>query len=81
MKIVNFTHQGLARLGVCDGDSVVDLKMAAPELPGDLVALINQGEPGWAAAKKAVASATPAQRRPLADLALRPPITRPGKII
>ncbi|OGA28190.1 MAG: 5-oxopent-3-ene-1,2,5-tricarboxylate decarboxylase [Betaproteobacteria bacterium RIFCSPLOWO2_02_FULL_65_24] len=81
MKIVSFTHQGGARLGVCDGDTVVDLKAAAPDLPADLIALINMGEPGWAAVKKALASASPEQRRPLSSLALRPPIARPGKII
>jgi acylpyruvate hydrolase len=81
MKIVCFTHQGAARLGVCNGDSVVDLKQAAPDLPGDLIALINQGDAGWAAVNKALASATADQKRPLSSLALRPPIPRPGKII
>ena len=65
MKIVNFEHQGAGRLGVVDGDSVVDLKLAAPDLPADLLALINMGDAGMAAAKKAVAAAKPEHKRPL----------------
>ena len=40
MRLVTFDQNGAARLGVCAGDSVVDLSKAAPELPRDLVALI-----------------------------------------
>lgn len=81
MKIVSFQHQGLNRLGVVDGDSVVDLKLASPDLPGDLVALINMGEWGRSAVKRAVSVASADQRRSLSGLAFRPPIARPGKII
>src|SRR3990172_7148799 len=81
MKIANFSHQGVARLGVVDGDSVVDLKLAAPDLPGDLVALINMGNAGFDKVRAAVKAAKPEHRRALSGLALRPPIPRPGKII
>ncbi|MSQ52344.1 MAG: FAA hydrolase family protein [Betaproteobacteria bacterium] len=81
MKIVNFEYQGAGRLGVLDGDSIVDLKLAAPELPSDLLALINLGEAGMAAAKKAVAAAKADQKRPQAGLKYLVPIPRPGKII
>ncbi len=81
MRIVSFNHQGLSRLGVVEGDSVVDLKTAAPDLPGDLVALINMGEAGFAKARAAAKAAKPGDKRILAGLALRPPIARPGKIV
>ena len=76
MKIVNFSHQGLSRLGVMDGDNVVDLTMAAPELPADLIALINLGDAGFAAAKKAAANAAAAYKKPFSSLTLLPPIPR-----
>ena len=81
MKIANFTHQGMARLGIVEGDSVVDLKLAAPDLPADLVALINMGNAGFDKARAAARGAKPEHRRPLAGLVLRPPVPRPGKII
>lgn len=81
MRIVCFEHQGAARLGVVDGVSVIDLKEAGPDVPSDLVALINQGERGWAAVKKAMGSATAGQKKPLSSVKLLPPIPRPQKII
>ena len=33
MKLATFTHSGTTRIGVVDGDEVVDLSAAAPELP------------------------------------------------
>ena len=44
MRLVTFDQNGAARLGVCAGDSVVDLAKAAPDLPRDLVALIRAGK-------------------------------------
>jgi 2-keto-4-pentenoate hydratase/2-oxohepta-3-ene-1,7-dioic acid hydratase in catechol pathway len=81
MKIANFMHQGLARLGVVEGDSVIDLGLAAPDLPSDLIALVNLGQAGFDRARAAARSAKPEHRRALAGLELRPPIPRPGKII
>jgi acylpyruvate hydrolase len=79
MKIVNFSHQGTQRLGVVDGDSVVDLKAAAPDLPSDLVALINMN--GFDKARAAAKSAKPEHKHALSALKLLPPVPRPGKII
>jgi acylpyruvate hydrolase len=79
MKIVNFSHQGTQRLGVVDGDSVVDLKAAAPDLPSDLVALINMN--GFDKARAAAKGAKPEHKLALSALKLLPPVPRPGKII
>src|SRR3954468_3661237 len=79
MKIVNFLHQGKQHLGVVDGDSVVDLSAAAPDLPADLVALINMN--GFAKAAAAAKNAKAEHKKPLAGLKFLPPVPRPGKII
>ena len=80
MRIVSFDHQGAARLGVVEGDSVVDLADAAPDLPRELGALLRR-EGGLAAAAAAAKAAKPAARRAFKGLRLLPPVGNPGKIV
>jgi acylpyruvate hydrolase len=81
MKIVGFEKDDAPRLGVVDGDNVVDLQAVDPRIPGDLGEWLaaNDGElkPLADIAKRAPASA----RRPLAGLTFGLPVTRPGKIV
>ena len=42
MKIVAFEGQGGPRLGVVEGDQVVDLQAADPKVPGDLGEWLRQ---------------------------------------
>ena len=81
MRLVTCDRNGAARLGVCVGDSVVDLSKAAPDLPRDLVALIRAGKDAFAAAERAAKGTSAAARIPLAQVKLLPPVARPGKII
>lgn len=81
MHLVTFDQNGAARLGVCIGDSVVDLAKAAPNLPRDLVALIRAGKDAFATAGGAAKNAPTAARIPLAQVKFQPPVTQPGKII
>ncbi len=80
MKIVGFEANGL-RLGVVEGDSVIDLQAVDANVPGDLGEVLRRGngdlKPLADLAKKAPASA----RRPLAGLKYGLPVARPGKII
>ena len=81
MKIVAFEGQGGARLGIVQGDQVVDLNAADASVPTDLGEWLarNNGEtkPLAEIAKRAPASA----RRPLAGLTYALPVGRPGKVI
>jgi 2-keto-4-pentenoate hydratase/2-oxohepta-3-ene-1,7-dioic acid hydratase in catechol pathway len=81
MKIVAFEEQGGTRLGVVEGDIVVDLQAADSKLPSDLGEWLrnNNGDtrPLADIAKRAPASA----RRPLAGLRYALPVGRPGKIV
>jgi len=81
MRIVNFLEKDGARLGIRVGESVVDLSVAAAELPRDLGALFAAGPQALAAAKRAAASAKPESVRAFADLQLLPPVHQPSKII
>ena len=80
MKIVGFEADGL-RLGIVEGDQVIDLQAADPKVPGDLAAVLaaNNGDlkPLGDIAKRAPASA----RRPLKGLKFGLPVARPGKIL
>jgi len=81
MKIVGFESGNAARLGVVEGDQVIDLQAADSSAPSDLGEWLRRGNGDLAAlrdlAKKAPASA----RRPLAGLKYTLPVTKPGKII
>ena len=80
MKIVGFEANGL-RLGVVEGDNVIDLQAVDASLPGDLGEVLRRSngdlKPLADLAKKAPASA----RRPLAGLKFALPVAHPGKII
>jgi acylpyruvate hydrolase len=80
MKIVGFEAAGL-RLGVIEGDQVIDLQAVDANLPTDLGAVLAKTggdlKPLGELAKKAPASA----RRPLDGLTFALPVARPGKIV
>ena len=79
MKIVGFELNNQPRLGVVEGDSVIDLQAADPKVPADLREVLARGELASLAdiAKKAPAAA----RRPIAGLKFTLPVVNPGKII
>jgi 2-keto-4-pentenoate hydratase/2-oxohepta-3-ene-1,7-dioic acid hydratase in catechol pathway len=81
MKIIGFeTSEGL-RIGVVEGEEVVDLQAVDNRLPANLADFLaaNNGDlaPLAALAKKAPASA----RRPIAGIKYGFPVARPGKIV
>ncbi|MBW2312599.1 MAG: fumarylacetoacetate hydrolase family protein [Deltaproteobacteria bacterium] len=78
MKLVTFTHDGRSRVGIVAGDAVVDLAAAAPELPTEMVALLEAGPDALQTASAAV-DAGP--RLALADVQLEAPIARPPKFL
>jgi acylpyruvate hydrolase len=81
MKIVGFEANNGLRLGVVEGDTVIDLQAVDAAVPSDLGEVLRRGngdlKPLAELAKKAPASA----RRPLAGLKYALPVARPGKII
>ncbi|HET7190690.1 MAG TPA: fumarylacetoacetate hydrolase family protein [Pseudolabrys sp.] len=81
MKVVGFEANNGARLGVVEGDSVIDIQSVDPNVPVDLAQILRRNDGGLAGiadlAKKAPASA----RRPLNGLKYLLPVAHPGKII
>jgi 2-keto-4-pentenoate hydratase/2-oxohepta-3-ene-1,7-dioic acid hydratase in catechol pathway len=79
MRLATFEVGGVSSVGVVVGDEVVDLSVAAPDLPNDLVTLLSHGQPALHAAASAAQSAPSGSRRHLEEVSLRSPILRPPK--
>lgn len=80
MKLATFTQAGSTRIGVVDGEAIVDLSAAAPSLPTEMCAFLAAGADALAAARQAAESAN-APRLALADVTVEAPILRPPKIL
>lgn len=80
MKFTTFlSTDGQPRLGLVDGDQVIDLNAAQPQVPAGLRAALEAGVDLASAGAAALASQAP--RLPLASLALAPLVPEPGKTI
>ena len=81
MRIVAFEKNGTAAIGVRLGDQVVDLSIAAPDLPQTLRGLLIAGADALNMAGQRAADAGDDARLAHAGLALLPPIMDPPKIL
>ncbi|KEA63080.1 Fumarylacetoacetate hydrolase family protein [Marinobacterium lacunae] len=79
MKFTTFLHDGSPRLGVVDGDSVIDLNAVQPQVPASLRGALEAGVDLPAAADAALGSN--GERIALASLEFAPLIPEPGKVI
>ena len=80
MKLATFTQAGTTRIGVVDGETIVDLSAAAPDLPTEMCAFLAAGTAALATARQAAEQAG-AARLALADVTVEAPILRPPKIL
>jgi len=78
MRLATFTHEGSTRLGLADGDEIVDLAAAAPGLPREMIEFLEAGTEAMETARAAIAQGA---RIPLADVRLEAPIARPPKFL
>ena len=81
MRIVAFDKNGNATLGVREGDEIVDLSVADPSLPSDLLGFLRAGKDAFAHAAATAREAGPDARVPLEGLKYLPPIANPPKIL
>ncbi len=79
MRLLTFDKGGRPTLGMRKDGAVVDLSIAAPDLPGDWPAIFAAGAIHRVA--EAVAGAGPEAQVPAGDLRLMVPIPRPPKIL
>lgn len=79
MRLVTFTHDGRTRIGVVKGDNIIDLSVAAPDLPKEMVAFLTAGKPAMDAARKALDTAQ--ATIPLKAVHLEAPVMNPRKFL
>lgn len=76
MKLATFTHQGRTRIGVAQGEGILDLSSAAPALPADMRSFLEAGEPAMGAARAASGATIP-----LREVRLEAPVLNPSKFL
>ena len=81
MRLLAFQNNGKQRIGVLRGDQVVDLSIAAPGLPEELVEIIEGGDDCLKMIKTARESANPESLVHVDELDWLPPTRKAGKII
>jgi acylpyruvate hydrolase len=81
MNIVSFEANGQMRLGVVEGDAVVDLQAADGSLPGDLGEVLRRSNGDLVPLADLASKAPASARRSLSGLKFALPVARPGKII
>ncbi|MEE9277867.1 MAG: fumarylacetoacetate hydrolase family protein [Dehalococcoidia bacterium] len=79
MKLATFTHDGNRRIGVVDGEEIVDLAAAAAGVPTDMRSFLQAGQPALEAA--AAAATAGGHRIARADVKLEAPVPDPRKFI
>ncbi|HRF07057.1 MAG TPA: fumarylacetoacetate hydrolase family protein [Xanthobacteraceae bacterium] len=80
MKIVNIETPDGVRMGIVEGDEVIDVSAFDPVLEAEL-GVFFKGGGQIDTLKRAAAGATSSARRKLADVKLALPVLSPGKII
>ena len=81
MKIVGFEGNNGLRLGVVEGDAVIDLQAVDAAVPADLGEALRASNGDLKPLADLAKRAPPAARLPLAGLKFGFPVARPGKII
>ena len=81
MRLLAFQSNGKQRIGVLRGDQVVDLSIAAPGLPEELVEIIEGGDDCLKLITTAQESANPESLVHVDELDWLPPTRKAGKII
>ena len=92
MKLVTYQSDGQPRLGVIEGDQVIDIKSAygamvnddAASFPDDMIALLNEGDSGLEKVSSIIEftkSQSGNYTQALDQVTLLPPVVRPGKVV
>ncbi|MET0639702.1 MAG: fumarylacetoacetate hydrolase family protein [Hyphomicrobium sp.] len=81
MKIVGFEANNSVRLGVIDGDNVVDLQAVDANVPADLAEVLRRSNGDLSSIGALAKNAPASARRSLDGLKYALPVAHPGKII
>ena len=81
MRLVSFSRGGESRIGCPVDGNIVDLSIAAPSLPTDLLSLLEMGPEGMKQAESAVKTAGDDALVSVDDINYLPLMTRPPKVV
>jgi 2-keto-4-pentenoate hydratase/2-oxohepta-3-ene-1,7-dioic acid hydratase in catechol pathway len=81
MKLVSFLYAGSNRIGCPVDENIIDLSIAAPYLPNDILSLLALGPQGLKKAEEAVKLAGNEASIPSKNITFLPVISKPPKII
>jgi 2-keto-4-pentenoate hydratase/2-oxohepta-3-ene-1,7-dioic acid hydratase in catechol pathway len=81
MRIISFEKNGQPTLGVRNGDELIDLSIAAPQLPADLRGLLMAGPAALQQAATAAENAGSDARLSCTGISYHVPLANPSKII
>jgi 2-keto-4-pentenoate hydratase/2-oxohepta-3-ene-1,7-dioic acid hydratase in catechol pathway len=79
MRLLTFTDGAGTRIGAMKDDAIVDLSVAAPDLPREMVAFLERGEAALQRARDVLARASATIE--LSNVTIESPILRPPKIL
>jgi 2-keto-4-pentenoate hydratase/2-oxohepta-3-ene-1,7-dioic acid hydratase in catechol pathway len=81
LKFASYRAGHETRLAVVDGDHIIDLNKAVPDVPSDIRQALIAGVDLVASARRALEQAAPSERQPLAGVTLAPSVPEPGKTV
>ena len=81
MRLVSFSRGSESRIGCPVDGNIVDLSIAAPSLPKDLLSLLEMGPEGMKQAEAAVKSAGDDALVSASDISYLPLMARPPKVV
>lgn len=81
MRLVSFSKAGGSAVGLRQGDSIIDISVAAPKLPRTLAGILAAGASAKAELNKVAAKPRKNAVLKASKVKLLPPIPEPGKIL
>lgn len=81
MKLATFSYEGTLSIGKIIDDQVIDIGLACPDLPGDMIELLSSGEDALAKVRLLQLDDAPQACRPLGEVVLEAPVMHPRKFL
>ena len=78
MRLISFTESSNTRIGLLQGDHIIDLSQVAPSLPSDMLSFLEAGDGAMLQAAKYTSAST---HYSALDVVIEAPLARPPKIL
>ena len=78
MRLISFTESSNTRIGLLQGDHIIDLSQVAPSLPSDMLSFLEVGDGAMLQAAKYTSAST---HYSALDVVIEAPLARPPKIL